>query len=525
MSRLLSQRRRLALAGFAAAALLAVSACSAAVQQSSSSTPQGSGSAPSAAPQSGGTLTVAQAWDAQPNGFLQTNVGNIVSEYAVFETLTRIENGKPVGVLAKSWTLASDLKSMDITLRDGVTFHSGDPLTADAVIYTLKKAQDPTTAAANSQIATAISGITKVSPTELKLTFSRALPNIFDLFETMPIVNPANYAQQAAGKVIDGSGPFTWTSWTPGGQIVLTKYPKYRDAAQIHLDKIVVKIITDPTAEAAAMRSGSADFELGLSSLDAIALSKQPGYQLISAAAGDAMPLGFDVTQAPFNNKLVRQAAQYAIDRQRIIDQVESGQGTATSLPWRADTVGYDKQQADTYTYNPDKAKELLKQAGVSDVSFKLVTINSPETTGIAQIVKNNLDAVGLHATIEPISATDYDGRIAAAKMGAPVFLMSGSNALSPGSAVLGRAELKASGNPSHFSTPEYTKLVDELSTAATEQTQTQALHEWNAYFLDQAFAVPLIVRPPSRVATSQVHGIAFTQMGFADVTRAWLSK
>lgn len=521
MSRLSSNRRVVTLTSAAVGALLALSACSAAASQDSA----GSSTAAGGAPHNGGTLVVGQAWDAQPNGFLQTDVGNIVSEYAVFETLTRIENGKPVGVLAKSWTMAPDGKSLDMKLRDDVTFHDGDKFTSADVISTLDKVRDPKTAAANSSIAQAITSMKAVSPTEVKFTFARPLPTVFDLFETMPIVNAKDYAQQAAGKVVDGTGPFEWTSWTPGGQIVLTKYPKYRDASAIHLQKIIIKILTDPTAEAAAIRSGSVQFDVGLSALDALALSKQPGFNLFTTSAGTATPLGFDVTKAPFNNKLVRQAVQYAIDRKRIVAQVESGLGFATSLPWRKDTLGYDEAQANTYTYDPTKAKQLLKQAGVGDISFNLVTINAPDATGIAQIVRNNLGAIGLHANIKGLSPTDYDGRIAAGNMGAPVFLLSASNGLSPASAVLGRAELKPSGNPEHFSTPEYTKLVNQVADASTPEAQTQAVHAWDAYFLDQAFAVPLNVVPNVRVETSSVHGVEATQMGFIDVTRAWTSK
>lgn len=512
-------RRRLA-AGAAGAAVLASAACSAAQQGSV-------GHAASAGPvHDGGTLVVAQTSDADPGSFLKTSIGNILSEYAVLETLTRIDTrtGKPQGVLASSWTLAKDGKSMDIKLRPGVTFHSGRELTVDDVIFTLKKVQDPKTGAANQAIAGQISGMTAKNDHELVLTFKKPLPNIFDLFETMPILNKDTYGDYAAGKNVDGTGRFAWKSWTPGGKIVLTRYAKYRDAKDTHLGTIEIDIIKDPTAMTAAVRSGRVQYGVGMAALDTRSLSEQPGYALVTSG-GSAIPLAFDVTKPPFDDKRVRQAIQYAIDRDRIVRQVEGGQAQATSLPWRTSTPGYDATQAKRYTYQPAKAKQLLAQAGVKKASFDMVVLNRPESTGIFQIVKNNLAAVGLTAKPVILAAADYDGRIAKGDMGTPAFLMLASNGLSPASAVVNRPELLPKGNPEHFQSPEYTRLVTAVTDASTDAGQQKALKDYDAYFTDQAFAVPLITRPTFTVRTNTVNGIGSTQMGFLDVSRAWLSK
>ena len=89
------------------------------------------------------------------------------------------------------------------------------------------------------------------------------------------------------------------------------------------------------------------------------------------------------MTKPPFDNKTVRQTVQYAIDRNRIVQQVEGGQATTTNLPWKPSTVGYDAAQAKHYTYQPDKAKQLLAQAGVTkNLSFDMVTLNTPRPPG-----------------------------------------------------------------------------------------------------------------------------------------------
>ncbi|MFF7652149.1 ABC transporter substrate-binding protein [Streptomyces sp. NPDC007983] len=517
-----ARRTRLTAAAAAVAALFTSAACSAATHPAGAS----GGKSTAAGPvRDGGTLTVAQTSDADPGSFLKTSVGNILSEYTVLETLTLMDakTGKPKGVLAKSWKLAPGAKSIDITLRDDVTFHSGRKLTAQDVIFTLKKARDPATGAAGQAIAEQITSMRAKGDHELKLTFSKPTPNIFDLFETTPILNPATYSKYAAGKVVDGTGRFAWKSWTPGGRIVLTKYAKYRDAKNTHLDKINIEIINDPTAIVSAIRSGRVQYGVGAAALDARSLSQQPGYALLSSG-GSAIPLSLDVTKPPFDKKAVRQAVQYAIDRRRIVQQVEGGHADATDLPWKTSAVGYDAGQAKHYTYQPDKAKKLLAEAGVKGATFKVVTLNTPEATSIFQIVKNNLAAVGLNAKPEVLSATEYDGRIAKRDMGTPAVLMMNSNALLPASAVTSRPEFVPNDNLLHFKSPAYTKVVQNVARATTPDAQKKALHAYNAYFLDQAFTVPLITRPTLTVRSTSVGGIAPTQAGFLNLGQAWLS-
>ncbi|MFC4503671.1 MULTISPECIES: ABC transporter substrate-binding protein [Streptomyces] len=513
-------QRRLVAGAAAGAALLTSAACSAATQ------PTGANSAAAGPVRDGGTLVVAQTSDADPGSFLKTSFGNLLSEYQVFETLTMTsaKTGLPTGVLAKSWKLAPDAKSIDITLRDDVTFHSGRRLTADDVIFTLRKVQDPATGAANQPIAAQIRSMTADGDHQLTLSFSKPTPNVFDLFDTMPIVNPATYTDYAAGKVVDGTGRFAWKSWTPGGKVELTKYAKYRDAKDTHLDKIEINVINDPTAIVSAIRSGRIQYGVGMPALDARSLSKQPGYALVTSG-GSAIPLALDVTKAPFDDKTVRQAIQYAIDRDRIVSQVEGGQAQATDLPWRTSTVGYDETQAKQYTYQPAKAKEMLARAGVKNASFEVVTLNTPEATGIFQIVKNNLAAVGLNAKAVLLSATEYDERIAKRDMGTPAVLMMNSNALSAASQVVSRPEFVASDNLLKFRSPQYTQLVAKVTGATTTDAQKAAVHDYNEYFLDQAFALPLITRPTMTVRSQSVGGIKATRSGFLDLGQAWLSK
>lgn len=516
--------KKTAVAAAAAVAMLAGTACSAATQNTGQAAGQ---AAQSAGPvHEGGTLVVAQAYDPDPGSFLKTAIGNIATEYAVLETLTLIDaqTGEPKGVLAKSWTLAPDGKSMTLQLRDDVAFHSGRKLTAADVAFTLTKAKDPAVGAANQKIAAQIPAVQVKSDTELALTFANPLPAIFDLFETMPILNKDTYGDYAAGKDVDGTGPFEWKSFTPGGKVELTKYAKYRDAANTHLDAIEVNIVKDPTALVSAIKSGRAQYAIGVAPVDARSLGTQQGFALLSSG-GAAFHLGLTVTKPPFDNKSVRQAVQYAIDRNRIVQQAEGGKATAASLPWRPSTVGYDSAQSGHYTYDPAKAKQMLADAGVKPgTAFEVSMGDNPETLAIFQIVKNNLAAVGLEAKPVVMTVPDYQQKLATRTFSTPAVLMQASNGASPATAMVSRPELSAEQNITFFKSPQYSALAQAVQKASTKPDRERALKDFNTYFLDEAFAVALITRPTLTVRSSSLNNIVPTQMGFLNLGQSWLS-
>jgi peptide/nickel transport system substrate-binding protein len=363
-----------------------------------------------------------------------------------------------------------------------------------------------------------------MSDTELALTFAKPLPNIFDLFETLPILNKDAYADYAAGKKVDGTGRFEWKSYTPGGKIELTKYAKYRDAANTHLDAIEISMIKDPTALVSAIRSGRAQYAVGVPPVDARSLGEQQGFALVSSG-GAAFPFALNVTKPPFDNKSVRQAVQYAIDRDRIVQQVEGGKAQAASLPWRPSTVGYDAKQSGHYTYDQAKAKQLLADAGVKPgTTFDVTVGDAPEALAIFQIVKNNLAAVGLNANPAITNIPDYEQKLATRSFTTAAVLMQASNGPSPASAMVSRPELVADNNVSKFATPEYTKLTQAVTNASVKADQEKALRDFNAYFVDEAFAVPLMIRPTLTIRTSSLNNILPTQMGFLNLGQSWLS-
>jgi peptide/nickel transport system substrate-binding protein len=486
----------------------------------------GSGQDPDDGAADGETLVAAQPIDLDPGSFLKTSFGNILSEFAVYETLTlnSPETGEPEGVLAESWEIAADQLSMDIVLRDDVTFHSGKKLTADDVVFTLETVQDPAEGAANQVIAAEISEIEKVSDTEIHLTFAEPTVGMFDLFESMPIVNSDSYADNSSGEVIDGTGRFVWDSWTPGSKVELSKYEDYRDADNTQLGGIEIQVIADASAMLAAVRSGAVDYAIGVPASDTEVLVEDPAFALVKTG-GLSSSLALDVTKPPFDDKNVRQAVAYAIDRDRINDQVYGGQSRATDLFWPVNSPAYDETQSDFYGYDPEKAAELLAEAGVDGASFEILAINDPATLGVFQIVQSGLAEVGLDATVTAVDSADFDERKANGEMGTPAFLLGNSEAQSPASTLQTRPELRATDNITHFESPEYTALVDGVTSSVDPDDTRAALLDYNEYLLDEAFVLTIVQSQNISVRSSDVDGIGGTQIGFIRLDTAYFAS
>ena len=520
LQKLQSRCRALSRALVIGTAVIALAGCASGVEEAEGG--QSNGEA-----RSGGTLQVAQGADAEPATFLNPSLGNLLTQFTVFETLTKVstETGEPEPVVAESWELAPDGKSMTLELRDDVTFHSGRTLTSADVEFALTQMKDPALSPGGQVMANNITGIETPSDTEVVLTFSQPMPNIFDLFELMPLVDKETFDDIASGEEVIGTGRFTWESWTPGSKISLAKYEDHRDTDGTALDAIDINIITDPTAELAAMKSGRVDYASGLAPLDVRSLTGSDGFNVVKSG-GSALPLAFDVRKAPFDNKDVRQAVHYAIDRDRINEQVQGGLGSPTSLPWQEATVGYDPTQGERYMLDVDKARELLASAGVEDgTAFEVLVPDFPESVQMFEIIKNNLAEVGLEAKAKVVTSADYGERVSKGDMGTPAFLMRNGNGPTPATQVQSRPELQAKGNMHHFTSPEYSDLVAALSSAVGPEAAAQALSDYNEYFLDEAFCLPLNVRPSISVRTDRVDGIKSTQQGYIDLSTAHLTS
>ncbi len=245
-----------------------------------------------------------------------------------------------------------------------------------------------------------------------------------------PDFSKNTYAQGGLG-AMTGTGPFKFVSWVPGDSVTLEKNADYWDADHAaYLDGIVFKVIADSTATLNALQEGGIDFAQTLSPIDAATVAEDPALQAIDRGGScNLFHLAMNQLQKPFDNLKIRQAVAYAVNKQALIDTFYGGDegavpadnwmppGTATTKPLRLPT------------YNPEQAKTLIAESGVTDLAFEfwypsdVARPYMPDPKGEFESILRDLEAVGFKPT--PKTATwrpDYLSAEAAGKY--PIWLI-----------------------------------------------------------------------------------------------------
>ena len=470
------------------------------------------------------TLVVAQTSDAQPANILPGRAGNWPWRTNVFETLAYLdpETFEPVAQLATDWQVSDDKLSMDITLRDDVTFHTGRKMTAEDVKWSFETAASPESSSQVGFIARDFAAIEVTGDTTLTIRFSHPTGNIFDFFEFTSILDRETYDNRTDGSQVVGTGPYRFVSWTPGASVVLERFDGYRDPEAAAIPRIEFAVIGDPTAVVSALRSGRAAVAYGLPSNQLIEFDRNPMYQTIDGG-GVIYPFGVNVTTPPFDVKEVRQAVQYAIDRQRIVDQVFDGKGTATDLFWSPTSPGYSEDLATQYAYDPEKARQMIEAAGATGATVKIVVPAIPANRSIFEIVQNNLREVGLSPEAEVLEVADYDKRQVAGDLGQAFILIHGQVGFSSTTLISSLPSLRE-GNPSQFWSEEYQTLRAAMDAAQTTEEQAKAVADLSEYMNDQAFNLALLQTPNSTVISSDLKGMTMNRFGGLNFANATLN-
>ncbi|BCW05925.1 ABC transporter substrate-binding protein [Arthrobacter sp. NtRootA1] len=471
-------------------------------------------------------MTFAVALDAIPGSVFQTLETNYPWFNNVFESLLTVDPkdpDHPKPLLASSWKVSEDNLSIDITLRDDVTFHTGRKMTADDVKYSFEQAAKPTSGSQLSFVPKAFQAMTVVSPTELKISFTGPQPSLFDFFNQTPIIDEKTASGLADGTRVTGTGPFMFTDWKPGASFTLKKYERYWNAKAVNLDSIQYVVTTDATALLSALRSGRAQIAMGITATDAKSFDGNNQYQ-VTGSGGTFYTFGMNTSVAPFNNPKVRQAVAYALDRDRINSQVLAKTGYVSDLYWGAATPGLNGDDVTHYSYDPDKAKQLIQEAGAAGATVPITFHGNPVVKAMFEIVANNLTEIGLAPQANNVDQPTFQAQQIAADLGTAWLQNNGQGGLSPATLLNSLPVLRKT-NPSKFVSPEYDKRRQSMFTATSESDKKAALQKMTDYVLDQVWAAPIIQAPSPVVASSALHGLQLSPRGPVVLTEAYLSK
>ena len=339
-------------------------------------------------------------------------IGEIV-HYNVLEGLTKIQvDGSVTPLLAEGWTMDPDGKSYTFRLKKGVKFHDGEAFDSADVKFSFERAKDDkSTNKAKKAVFDNISRIDTPDAYTVILTLNNADGNfLFRLGENTAVILDAKSAAGTSTKPI-GTGPFTFDDWKKGSSVTLNKWEGYRDARSVKIKRVTFRFINDPAARVAALLAGDID---GVPRLDAPQAVKQLQADkrfvvAIGSTAGKGI-MSINNKKKPFDDVRVRRALMHAIDRKAFIDGVLEGLGSPIGSHFAPTDAGYIDLTAQT-PYDPEKAKALLKEAGVVTPLNVTLTLPPPQYARKGgEVLAAQLAKVGVIAKIENVEWAQWLG-------------------------------------------------------------------------------------------------------------------
>jgi len=326
----------------------------------------------------------------------------------LFEGLTRIDSkGSVQPDLAKSWDISSDGLTYTFHLQTGVKFHDGTPFSADDVKFSLDRARDPKSLNAQKQLFVNIASVDVVDPATVKVTLSKPQGDfLYDMgWGDAVIVSPKSAANDATDPI--GTGPFKFVDWVKGDHIDLAKNPDYW-GTPAKLDKVTFKFIADPTAATAAILAGDVDLNPEFAAPESLdQIKADPRFVVhVGSTQGETI-LAMNNGHKPLDNIKVREAIAHALDRKAIIDGAMFGYGTPIGTFFPPSDPAYVDLTAQS-NFDPDKSKELLKEAGVSNLTLSLKLPPPAYARQGGQIIQQELANVGITANITNVEWADW---------------------------------------------------------------------------------------------------------------------
>lgn len=381
--------------------------------------------------------TIVYGISSSPTGIFNPLISDTVYDDAVntmvYDSLLKLDKEqKLVPSMAESYEVSKDGLELTFKLKDNIKFSDGTPVTAKDVEFTLTSLADKDYPGEwgdyiskvvgvneyKSGAEKSVKGIQVIDDKNIKITFTEiyapALTNLGTvgiipkhIWEKVPVANWKKEKDLLSKPV--GSGPYKLAMFTEGQEVKFVKNENFERKPKT--ENIVFKVINEDTV-IADLKNGQVDI-VNVSNLkkdDREALKKE-NYQLFTHSNNLFQYMGLNYRNEIFKDLKVRQAFIYAIDRKGMVDNILEGNGVVTNVPLLTSSWAYPKDSAgiEKYEYNPEKAKQLLKEAGYTEkdgvltnaagkqLSFKLdVPTGNKIRELAAQIIQENLKQIGV---------------------------------------------------------------------------------------------------------------------------------
>ncbi len=406
----------------------------------------------------------------------------------LYGTPVTVSNGQPQAALAQSWTMASDGSSLTLKLRPGLTFSDGTPLDAAAIVWNVKWEQDPTNAAHALSLWQQVTA-TAVDSTTVKLAFTHPIAAIYSMLGGMPIVKP-----NAPNSGVS-SGPFMVSKFVPGTSLAVVANPHYWGTPP-RAQQLVFTNYTETATAALALRSGTIDLLVGPPPTQVASLKAAGDKFLSGAVTNDGytpylfLSLLVNTSTPPLNDVRVRQALSLAFDRAQFVSTALAGAGVPAESVIEPSSPAYQPSPS-TASFDLQKAKSLLQQAGVSNLTLSVDTVSILPQTTFMPVYQQDLAKIGITLKINQIDPATWATIVGPGNF--PNLITQENGFVDTDPAInFGNLDLAPTHNSEHFTSAQYTQMI-QAAAQETDPAKRQADYKAiGAYLQQQMFIIPL---------------------------------
>ena len=347
-----------------------------------------------------------QSWDP----LMTASAFSLAANHHIYEGLLDTDpiSREPYAALATEIPADLQATTWRFTLREGAKWHDGQPVTADDVIFTFDRVLDPrTTTLAKNFFGSWLKEVRKVDEKSVELVLKFPFPDgvqRMTLAKIMPkhvFSKPGALDEATAGKAV-GSGPYRQTAHNPKSNTSFEAFADYNGPRKATFKKMNWLSIVDAAPRVAKISGSSAGAQISDNIPYAnIAQLEKGGLKVEGGAGMNHLFLLFNTAHKPFDDVRVRQALHYAIDTEKMIQAALRGHGKPASSFLNEGNPSYRKAKT-VYAYDPDKARDLLREAGVSGLTVNLMAVNVSWIVDCLPTIKASWDAIGVKTTLQP---------------------------------------------------------------------------------------------------------------------------